>query len=29
VSVDSHIGPDLIERLQELPGVKKVEPLRF
>ena len=29
VSVDSHIGPELVERLQGLPGVKRVEPLRF
>jgi D-3-phosphoglycerate dehydrogenase len=29
VSVDSHIGPDLIQRLQALPGVKTVKPLRF
>ncbi|HEX8061655.1 MAG TPA: ACT domain-containing protein, partial [Allosphingosinicella sp.] len=29
VSVDSHIGPDLVARLQALPGVKRVSPLRF
>jgi D-3-phosphoglycerate dehydrogenase len=29
VSVDSHIGQALVERLQALPGVKRVEPLRF
>jgi D-3-phosphoglycerate dehydrogenase len=29
VSIDSHIGPDLVERLQALPGVKTVKPLRF
>jgi D-3-phosphoglycerate dehydrogenase len=29
VSVDSHIGPDLVQRLQALPGVKRVSPLRF
>ena len=29
VSVDSHIGPELVERLERLPGVKRVEPLRF
>jgi D-3-phosphoglycerate dehydrogenase len=29
VSVDSHIGPDLVQRLQALPGVKTVKPLRF
>jgi D-3-phosphoglycerate dehydrogenase len=29
VSVDGHIGPDLVERLQGLPGVKTVKPLRF
>jgi D-3-phosphoglycerate dehydrogenase / 2-oxoglutarate reductase len=29
VSVDSHIGPDLVQRLQSLPGVKTVKPLRF
>ncbi|MGZ8306060.1 MAG: phosphoglycerate dehydrogenase [Allosphingosinicella sp.] len=29
VSVDSHIGPDLVQRLQTLPGVKTVKPLRF
>jgi len=29
VSVDSHIGPDLVQRLQALPGVRTVKPLRF
>ncbi|HYG46515.1 MAG TPA: phosphoglycerate dehydrogenase [Allosphingosinicella sp.] len=29
VSVDSHVGPDLVARLQALPGVKRVAPLRF
>jgi D-3-phosphoglycerate dehydrogenase len=29
VSVDGHIGPDLVQRLQALPGVKTVKPLRF
>jgi D-3-phosphoglycerate dehydrogenase len=29
VSVDSHIGPELVQRLQALPGVKTVKPLRF
>jgi D-3-phosphoglycerate dehydrogenase len=29
VSVDSHVGPDLVQRLQALPGVKRVAPLRF
>jgi D-3-phosphoglycerate dehydrogenase len=29
VSVDSHIGADLVQRLQALPGVKTVKPLRF
>ena len=29
VSVDSHVGPDLVQRLQALPGVKRVSPLRF
>ncbi|HYJ83165.1 MAG TPA: phosphoglycerate dehydrogenase [Allosphingosinicella sp.] len=29
VSVDSHVGPDLVRRLQALPGVKRVAPLRF
>jgi hypothetical protein len=29
ISVDSHVGPELVERLQALPGVKRVEPLRF
>ncbi|HEX8241110.1 MAG TPA: phosphoglycerate dehydrogenase [Allosphingosinicella sp.] len=29
VSVDSHIGPGLVARLQSLPGVKTVKPLRF
>ncbi|HYW16666.1 MAG TPA: phosphoglycerate dehydrogenase [Allosphingosinicella sp.] len=29
VSVDGHIGPELVERLQALPGVKTVKPLRF
>jgi D-3-phosphoglycerate dehydrogenase / 2-oxoglutarate reductase len=29
VSVDSHVGPDLVQRLQALPGVKTVKPLRF
>jgi D-3-phosphoglycerate dehydrogenase / 2-oxoglutarate reductase len=29
VSVDSHVGPELAQRLQALPGVKRVAPLRF
>ncbi len=29
VSVDGHIGPELVRRLQALPGVKTVKPLRF
>ncbi|HEX8379630.1 MAG TPA: phosphoglycerate dehydrogenase, partial [Allosphingosinicella sp.] len=29
VSVDGHIGADLVARLQALPGVKTVKPLRF
>jgi D-3-phosphoglycerate dehydrogenase len=29
VSVDSHVGPDLVRQLQALPGVKTVKPLRF
>ena len=29
VSVDGHIADDLIARLQALPGVRKVKPLRF
>ena len=29
VSVDGHIGPDLVARLQALPGVRTVKPLRF
>jgi len=29
VSVDGHIAPDLLEQLEALPGVKRVEPLRF
>jgi D-3-phosphoglycerate dehydrogenase len=29
VSVDSHIGADLVQQLQALPGVKTVKPLRF
>jgi len=29
ISVDGHIGPDLVQRLQALPGVKTVKPLRF
>ncbi|HEX9964553.1 MAG TPA: phosphoglycerate dehydrogenase [Allosphingosinicella sp.] len=29
VSVDSPIGPELVQRLQALPGVKTVKPLRF
>jgi D-3-phosphoglycerate dehydrogenase len=29
VSVDSHVGQDLVQRLQALPGVKTVKPLRF
>ncbi|HEU0097929.1 MAG TPA: phosphoglycerate dehydrogenase [Allosphingosinicella sp.] len=29
VSVDSHVGPELVQRLQSLPGVKTVKPLRF
>jgi D-3-phosphoglycerate dehydrogenase len=29
ISVDSPVGPELVERLAALPGVKRVEPLRF
>jgi D-3-phosphoglycerate dehydrogenase len=29
VSVDGHIADDLVARLQALPGVRKVKPLRF
>jgi D-3-phosphoglycerate dehydrogenase len=29
VSVDGHIGDDLVRRLEALPGVKRVKPLRF
>jgi D-3-phosphoglycerate dehydrogenase len=29
VSVDSHVSEELVEALQALPGVKRVEPLRF
>jgi D-3-phosphoglycerate dehydrogenase / 2-oxoglutarate reductase len=29
ISVDSHVGQELIERLERLPGVKRVKPLRF
>ncbi|MFL6856976.1 MAG: NAD(P)-dependent oxidoreductase, partial [Allosphingosinicella sp.] len=29
VSVDSPVGPDLVARLEALPGVKRVKPLRF
>jgi D-3-phosphoglycerate dehydrogenase len=29
VSVDSHVGEELVERLQALPGVKRAKPLRF
>jgi D-3-phosphoglycerate dehydrogenase len=29
VSVDGHIGDDLVQRLAALPGVKRVKPLRF
>jgi D-3-phosphoglycerate dehydrogenase len=29
VSVDGHIGEDLVQRLQALPGVRRVKPLRF
>jgi D-3-phosphoglycerate dehydrogenase len=29
VSVDGHIGQALVERLEALPGVKRVKPLRF
>jgi D-3-phosphoglycerate dehydrogenase / 2-oxoglutarate reductase len=29
VSVDQHVGPDLSQQLEGLPGVKRVEPLRF
>ncbi|MEA3060569.1 MAG: D-3-phosphoglycerate dehydrogenase / 2-oxoglutarate reductase [Sphingomonadales bacterium] len=29
VSVDSSVGPQLVQRLAALPGVKRVEPLRF
>jgi D-3-phosphoglycerate dehydrogenase len=29
VSVDSHVGEELVARLEALPGVKRVKPLRF
>jgi D-3-phosphoglycerate dehydrogenase len=29
LSVDSPVGPELVKRLAALPGVKRVEPLRF
>jgi D-3-phosphoglycerate dehydrogenase len=29
VSVDSHVGQDLVQRLKALPGVRVVKPLRF
>jgi D-3-phosphoglycerate dehydrogenase len=29
VSVDSHIEPELVRRLEALPGVRQVQPLRF
>ncbi len=29
VSVDGHIGPELVAGLESLPGVRKVKPLRF
>jgi D-3-phosphoglycerate dehydrogenase len=29
VSVDSHVGDDLVQRLQALPSVRTVKPLRF
>jgi D-3-phosphoglycerate dehydrogenase / 2-oxoglutarate reductase len=29
VSVDQHVGPDLSRQLEDLPGVKRVESLRF
>jgi D-3-phosphoglycerate dehydrogenase len=29
ISVDSPVGPELVERLAALPAVKRVEPLRF
>jgi D-3-phosphoglycerate dehydrogenase len=29
ISVDSPVGPELVKRLAALPGVKRVEPLRF
>jgi D-3-phosphoglycerate dehydrogenase len=29
ISVDNPVGPELVERLAALPGVKRVEPLRF
>ncbi|WP_129792281.1 phosphoglycerate dehydrogenase [Sphingosinicella sp. CPCC 101087] len=29
VSVDGHISPEVVARLEALPGVKKVKPLRF
>lgn len=29
VSVDGHVAPPLVRRLQDLPGVKRVVPLRF
>jgi len=28
VSVDSHVGEDRVARLEALPGVKRVKPLR-
>ncbi|HEX8643219.1 MAG TPA: phosphoglycerate dehydrogenase [Allosphingosinicella sp.] len=29
VSVDGHIEPEIVERIEALPGVKRVKPLRF
>jgi len=29
VSIDGHIGPEVVTRLEEIPGVKRVKPLRF
>ena len=29
VSVDNHVGPDVVARLEALPGVRTVQPLRF
>ena len=29
LSVDGHIDPELVGRLEALPGVKRVKPLRF